>query len=67
VTTESSLVYEWGGVLGEVLAVLLGVWIISRGWTGFGWALVITGLIGFVASSTRLWRRWHQRSDNAKP
>lgn len=55
-TSESKHVYAWGSVLGEVLAVLLGVWITTRGWTGFGLILVATGVIGLVASATRLRR-----------
>lgn len=65
-TVETNPSYTWGSVLGEVIAVLLGIWIISQGRTGFGWTLVITGVIGLVASSLRLWRTMRQRSDKAR-
>lgn len=61
VTIDSRPAYEWGSVVGEVVVVLLGAWVISRGWTAFGWILLITGVIGLVASSTRLWRVLRER------
>jgi hypothetical protein len=54
-TKESTALEAWGALLGEVVAILLGVWMISRGW-GFGlWLVVIAGF-GLVVSSVHLVR-----------
>ncbi len=54
--TEPKVAYEAAGLVGEVLAILLGAWMVSRGWTDFGWGLVVFGAFGFVVSTVRLLR-----------
>lgn len=52
----STRLEAWGALLGEVLAILLGLWMVSRGWSDFGWGLVIIASVGFVFSSVHLVR-----------
>jgi hypothetical protein len=47
---------ELAGIVGEILAILLGLVLIAVGWTGLGEMLVAIGAIGFVISVVRLWR-----------
>lgn len=47
---------EAAGLVGELLAIALGAWMILRAWDGFGWGLVIIGAVGFAVSAVRLWR-----------
>jgi hypothetical protein len=61
VAAVSKRAAEWAGLAGEVLAILLGVWMISWGWEDFGSGLVVIGVVGFVVSSVRLWRGRPQR------
>jgi hypothetical protein len=63
VAIESKPAYEWAGLVGEVLVILLGAWMISRGWTDFGLTVVIVGFVGFVVSTVRLWRIVRRRAD----
>ncbi len=46
----------WAALLGEVLGMLLGLWMISRGWDEFGATLVVICAVGFVVSSVHLVR-----------
>jgi hypothetical protein len=42
---------------GEVLAILLGLWMVfGLGWEEFGPGLVLFGAIGFVVTSVRMWQ-----------
>lgn len=52
----STTLEAWGALLGEVLAILLGLWMVSRGWDDFGWGLVVIAAAGFVFSSVHLVR-----------
>jgi hypothetical protein len=56
VATVSKRAAEWAGLAAEVVAILLGLLIVSWGWEDFGWGLVVIGVIGFVVSSVRLWQ-----------
>jgi predicted tellurium resistance membrane protein TerC len=47
---------ELAGLVGEILAIVLGFVLIAVGWTGLGEILVAIGAIGFVISAVRLWR-----------
>jgi len=47
---------ELAGIVGEILAILLGFVLMAVGWTGLGEMLVAIGAIGFVISVVRLWR-----------
>jgi hypothetical protein len=47
---------EIAGIVGEILAIILGFALIAVGWTGLGEVLVAIGAIGFVISVVRLWR-----------
>jgi hypothetical protein len=47
---------ELAGIVGEILAILLGFVLMAVGWTGLGEMLVVIGAIGFVVSVVRLWR-----------
>ena len=61
-TVESRHRYELAGALvGEVLAILLGVWMISRGWENFGGGLVVIGVVGLVLSTVRFGKAMRQR------
>ena len=52
----STSLEAWGALLGEILAILLGLWMVSRGWSDFGWGLVAIAAFGFVVSSVHLVR-----------
>jgi hypothetical protein len=54
--TPSKKQQELAGIVGEILAILLGLVLIAVGWTGLGEMLVAIGAIGFVISVVRLWR-----------
>jgi hypothetical protein len=42
---------------GELLAILLGLWMtFGLGWDEFGPGLVLFGAIGFVVTSVRMWK-----------
>ncbi len=42
---------------GEALAIVLGLWMVfGMGWTEFGPGLVAFGVLGFVATSVRMWK-----------
>ena len=55
-STVSKRTAEWAGLAGEVLAALLGVLLIFLGWEELGWILAVIGVLGFVATSVRMWR-----------
>jgi hypothetical protein len=61
VATVSKRAAEWAGLAGEVLAIVLGLLMVSWGWEDFGWGLVVIGAIGFVISGAQLWRGRRQR------
>jgi uncharacterized membrane protein len=54
---------------GEVLAILLGLWMVfGLGWEEFGPGLVLFGAIGFVVTSVRMWKGRGRPADNdARP
>jgi hypothetical protein len=52
----STRVEAWGALLGEVMGILLGLWMVSWGWEEFGGTLVAICAIGFVVSSVHLVR-----------
>ena len=54
--TPSPKAQAWAELVGEVLAILLGVAMIAWGWKGLGETLVIVGSIGLVISLVRLLR-----------
>ena len=55
-STPSKKQQELAGIVGEIIAILLGFVLIAVGWTEMGEILVIIGVIGFVISAVRLWR-----------
>jgi hypothetical protein len=58
---------EWAGLVGELLAILLGLAMVWWGWEDFGWGLAVIGAIGFVVSGVRLWRgRGQDESSTAR-
>lgn len=49
---------------GEVLAILLGLWMVfGLGWEEFGPGLVLFGAIGFVVTCVRMWKSRGQPAD----
>lgn len=53
---------------GEVLAILLGVWmIVGLGWDEFGPVLVVVGAIGLVATIVRAWTGRGRATSEAAP
>ena len=59
---------EAAGLVGEVLAIALGLWMVNRGWE-FGAGLILFGGVGFVVSSVRLLRavREHRAGQPPQP
>lgn len=53
---EPKPTYAWVGVVGDLVLVVVGVWLISRGWTDVGEIVVLVSVVGLVASLVQLWR-----------
>jgi hypothetical protein len=52
-------------LVGEVLAILLGLWMVfGLGWEEFGPGLVLFGTVGFVVTSVRMWKGRGQPTDD---
>ena len=54
-----------GELVGEVIWTLLGVLVISLGWTTFGETMVALGILGLLSWPVRAWRARRQRTTAA--
>jgi hypothetical protein len=52
-------------LVGEVIFLLLGVLVISFGWTTFGETMVAIGALGLLSWPVRVWRARRQRATAA--
>lgn len=55
-SSESKATYAWVGVVVDLALILVGIWMISRGWTDFGEILVAICVVGLGVSIVQLWR-----------
>ncbi|TQN49073.1 hypothetical protein FHX52_2234 [Humibacillus xanthopallidus] len=62
-SSESKAAYAWVGIVVDALLILVGVWMISRGWTDFGEILVGICVVGLGASIVQLWRQRRRPAD----
>ena len=62
-STEAKPAYEWVGLAVDVVLILVGVWMISRGWTEFGSTVLIVSLVGLAVSVVRLLRMARRHPD----
>lgn len=53
---SSRRAYAWVGALVDLVLILVGLWMISRGWTVFGEVVVVVSLVGLVVSAVALLR-----------
>ncbi|MFC5179488.1 hypothetical protein [Nocardioides taihuensis] len=61
--SESKAAYAWVGIVVDLLLILVGAWMISRGWTDFGEILVAICVVGLAASIVQLWRGRRRPAD----
>jgi hypothetical protein len=59
---ESKPAHEWLLLGVDVLLVLVGVWMINRGWTDFGSTVLVISAVGLVVSAVRLTRAGRQQA-----
>jgi hypothetical protein len=55
-------------LVGELLAILLGLWMtFGLGWEEFGPGLVLFGAIGFAVTCARMWKACGELADDEPP
>jgi hypothetical protein len=61
VAEKSNAAYWRTGILVDVVLILVGVWMISRGWTDSGEVVVGVSVVGLAVSVVQLFRLRKQR------